>query len=246
MDFTCDERLSDSPFVERVWRSYSVQSGNFISMADVHWGIVITRSKGKITVTIRGPETKASTAYCIPDAEFIGIQFKPGTIMPNFPAKMLMDRQDVNLPDANSQSFYLNGSAWQLFDYENADSFVKKLTREGLLLHDPVIDATLQGQIPDVSLRTVQRRFLNATGQTNTLIFQINRARQAAALLKEGVSILDTVEQTGFFDQSHLTNSLKTYVGQTPAQILSENRPDPLSFLYQTEPILGNMMQVYS
>jgi AraC-like DNA-binding protein len=39
-------------------------------------------------------------------------------------------------------------------------------------------------------------------------------------LLEQGVSILDTVEQAGYFDQPHLTRSLKRYVGYTPAQIL--------------------------
>jgi hypothetical protein len=43
--------------------------------------------------------------------------------------------------------------------------------------------------------------------------------------LQQGVSILDTVEQAGYFDQPHLTRSLKYLIGQTPAQIREKSRP---------------------
>jgi methylphosphotriester-DNA--protein-cysteine methyltransferase len=39
-------------------------------------------------------------------------------------------------------------------------------------------------------------------------------------LLQQGVSILDTVDQAGYFDQPHLTRALKHLMGQTPAQII--------------------------
>ena len=78
----------------------------------------------------------------------------------------------------------------------------------------------------------MQRRFLQATGLTQGAAFRIQRARAATSLLKQGVSILDTVEQTGYFDQPHLTKALKHFVGLTPAQITSPDR-QTLSFLYQ-------------
>ncbi len=52
---------------------------------------------------------------------------------------------------------------------------------------------------------------------------KLDRARQAADLLAQGVSILDTVDQAGYADQPHLTRSLKHFIGQTPAQILRVN-----------------------
>lgn len=238
MDLTCIERLSDSPFVERIWRGESDNGGEFLSMADSHWGMVVTKYRGRTTLTVRGPETQATPAYAPADAEFFGIHFKPGTLMPDLPAKMLMDRCDVTLPQAGSHSFWLNGAAWQFPDFENADTFVERLIRDGLVIHEPVIGAVLQGQLVGTSLRTVQRRFLQATGLTQGTIYQIERARRATALLKQGVSILDTVEWAGYFDQPHLTRSLKYFVGQTPAQIMDENRSERLSFLYKTAPPL--------
>jgi len=49
-----------------------------------------------------------------------------------------------------------------------------------------------------LSLRTGQRHFLQATGMTHSTIRQIERARQATNLLKQGVSILDTVHEAVF------------------------------------------------
>jgi AraC-like DNA-binding protein len=233
MDLICEERPSDSPFVETVWRSRSEEAGDFISMAQSHWGMVITKYQDKTVLTVRGPETRATPAYCPADAEFFGIQFKTGAVMPKLPASMVMDRHDVNLPEAGSQSFWLNGSAWDFFDYENADTFVDRLVRDNLLYYEPVVDSVLQGKPVEMSIRTVQRRFLQTTGLTYGGIHKIERALYATTLLKEGVSILDTVEWAGYADQPHLTRSLKHLIGQTPAQLIDKNRQERLSFLFK-------------
>jgi AraC-like DNA-binding protein len=221
MNFNFDERASDSPFVERVWQTRSEIAGSFISTAASHWEMVVTRYQGKTTLTVRGPETKATPADYPADAEFFGITFKLGAFMPHLPVRNLLDRQDVTLPEATSQSFWLHGSAWQLPDYENADTFVARLARVGLLVREPVVEAVLQNRPLEMSLRSVQRRFLRATGLTHGTLDQIERARQAAMLLEQGVSIADAVYHAGYADQPHLTRSLKRFIGQTPAQILS-------------------------
>jgi AraC-like DNA-binding protein len=219
MDFVFENRASDSPLVEWVWRTQSDQPGSFISAAVTSWEMVIMRQYGKTYFTVRGPETKASLAPIPPDAEFFGIVFKLGTFMPHLPNSALVDNP-VNLPEASTRSIWLNGAAWQIPDFENADTFIQRMTRQGMLAHDPVIDAVLQGRPHDLSIRTVRRRFLRATGLTHGEIVQIERARRAQALLQQGVPILDTVYEAGFYDQPHLTRALKRLVGQTPAQIL--------------------------
>lgn len=235
MDLNFYERVADSPLIERVWHSYNESSTAFTSMAEWHWGIVLTRSKGKNLITIRGPETKSSTAIAVAETEYVGIQFKPGAFMPNFPAKQMMDRQDINL-ETHSRSFWLEGASWEIPDFENAEDFVKKLVREGLLLYDPLVDFVLDGQQVGMSLRSVQRRFLQATGLNLTMIYQIKRARHALNLLKGGYSILDTIEMAGYYDQAHLSKHLKRFTGETPAQIASNTSPKVLSFLYKTQP----------
>ena len=143
--------------------------------------------------------------------------------MPHLPLKTLRDRQDATLPEASSNSFWLHGSAWELPTFENADVFVDRLIRKGILVRDPVIEATIQGHAPDVSIRSLQYRFLRATGLTHKTIQQIERARSAVSLLEQGIPILDTAFELGYFDQAHLTNSLKRFIGKTPAQIAQKS-----------------------
>ena len=145
-------------------------------------------------------------------------------------------RGKVTLPEATSTSFWLGGSAWQVPDYDNADTFADWLVREGLLLRESIVGAALQDQPQDLSLSTIQRRFLRAIGVTQSAARQIERARSATLLLQQGVSILDTTFEAGYFDQPHLTRSLKQFIGQTPAQILQKSRPEQLPFLYKTTP----------
>lgn len=240
LDLTCEERLSDSPFVELVWRSSSERAGPFSSMAEIHSGIVVTKYQGRTTVTIRGPESRATPANSPAGAEHVGILFKPGTFMPLLPPARILDRHDVNLPETTSQSFWLHGSAWQPPDFENADTFVDRLAHEGLLAHDPVIGTVLRGEPVHLTPRTIQRHFLRATGLAPRTLRQIERARYATTLLKQGLSILDTVYEAGYYDQPHLTRSLRHFVGLTPAQLINTERSESLSFLYKATPFLLN------
>lgn len=228
MNITFEQRPSDSPLIEQIWRSRSETSGPFISTAGIYWMMVVTHYEGKIALTVRGPESKATPAYCPehgdPDSEFFGIVFKVGTFMPHLPPRYVAERNDAVLADASSKSFWLRGSAWQFPTFDNADTFIDRLVREDLLSCDPVVMAALQGHTPDMTVRAVQARFLRATGLTHSTIRQIERARSAVQLLQQGVSILDTVYEAGYFDQPHLTRSLKRYMGQTPAQIVALNQ----------------------
>ena len=145
----------------------------------------------------------------------------------------ISDRRDVTLPEASSRSFWLNGSAWEYPDFENAETFVKRLVHDGLIAADLSVDAALRNQPQAVSRRTAQRHFLQSTGITHSTIHQIERARHATNLLKQRVSIFDTVYEAGYFDQAHLTRSLKHLIGQPTAQIIRAEQQ--LSFLYNTK-----------
>ena len=174
----------------------------------------------------------SGNAGCPAEGEWLGIRFKLGAFIPQLPARNLLDRRDVTLPEATDQSFWLNGSAWEYPDFENAETFVNRLVHDGLIVVDLPVDVALRGQRQELSARSAQRHFLQATGMTHITIRQIERARHATNLLKQGVSILDTVQEAGYFDQAHLTRSLKYLIGQTPAQIIRAEQQ--LSFLYKT------------
>ena len=226
------DRASDSPIVDRVWQSRSARAGRFHSMAACNWVMVVTRHRGNTFLTVRGPETRASAADCPADGEWVGIHFKLGSFMPAIPLLGIRDRNDLTLP-SSSRSFRLDGASWEYPSFENAEVFVKRLIRKGLIATDPVVVAALDGETHGPSRRTEQRRFVQATGMTQATIRQIERARRATTLLLEGNSIADVTYALGYYDQAHLTRSLKHFAGQTPAQI--GRKEEQLSLLYNSE-----------
>lgn len=209
----------ESPFIQAIYQARSVGGGSFTSTAVSNWEMVVTKQKGKIMISLRGPETKALPAPIPKDAEFLGIIFKHGTFMPQLPGSKLVDNE-IHIPETVKNSFQLFGDVWEFPSFENVDVFVNRLVRNDLLIHDSMVGDVLNGKMRDLSLRSVQRRFIQVTGLTYKTIRQIERARQAAALLQKGVPISETTYQTGYFDQAHLTNSLRRFYGQTPVQII--------------------------
>jgi AraC-like DNA-binding protein len=229
-----NERPSDSPYIERVWRSHSEASGNFVSIASSHWEIVFTRLAGNATVTLRGPETKPREVHCPANGEWLGIRFRAGTFMPSRPIEGLIDGRDVTIPQTRRDVFRLDGSAWKCPSFDNAETFVARLVRSGVVARDAAVSAALQGDPAASSQRSTQRHFRQATGMTQGAMRQIERARYATLLLQQGVSIGDTIHAAGFFDQAHLTRALKRLIGLTPMTLLRRERQ--LSFLYNTAP----------
>jgi AraC-like DNA-binding protein len=235
-----EDRPSDSPFVERVWRSRSERAGTFVSVASSHIEMVVSRVRGRQFLTLRGPETRATLAECPADGEWLGVRFRLGTFLRQHPVSTLIDRHDERVPDVGGR-FCLDGFHWNYPTFDNIDTFVHRLARRGVIARDEAVAATLGNDPAGHSRRTRQRHFVRATGVTQGRFRQIERARCATQLLQQGVSILDAVHDVGYFDQAHLTRSLRHYIGQTPAGI--SRGDEQLSFLYKTAPRELSMMQ---
>jgi hypothetical protein len=225
MSIIYEERLSDSPYVETITHGRTVSDGSPIRPAECHWHMVFTLYDGRMHPLIVGPLPTAGVVSYGEGAEILWIKFKLGVFMPHRPIKDYLNIETL-LPGAASHSFWLKGSAWRFPDYENADTFVNRLMRDDVLVRDPVVNAALEDRLPEMSSRTVRHRFLRATGLTQSYIRQMKRAQQAAALLQQGVSILDAVHEAGYSDQPHLTRSLKHFIGYTPAQIARMSQPE--------------------
>jgi len=227
-----EDRPSTSPLVERVWRSQSEHAGRFSSIASPLCEMVVTRHRGTVQMTVRGPETRATDADCPADGKWLGIRFRFGTFMPQIPVGRLLDRNDVDLPHVAPNAFWLDGRAWEYPSWENAETFVQQLVRHGLIGYEPLVDAALYGR-EELSTRSTQRRFLRATGLTRGAHRQIVRARHVTQLLQSGAGLADAANDAGYFDQAHLTRSVKRLIGQTPAAIARGETQ--LSFLYKTD-----------
>jgi hypothetical protein len=230
-----EDRPSDSPFVERVWIAHSERAGQMHSIAEGNCELAVTRLRGQTFLTIRGPETKVTTADCPAEGDWLGIRFTPGTFLPHFLPARIRDRRDVTLPGASTRSFWLGGSVWEYPTFENADTFVARLISKGIIARDRSVDALLRGEPEVLSRRSVQRHFTHATGITYATYRKIQRARYATHLLRQGLPILEVVHLSGYFDQPHLTRSLRHLIGQTPAEIA--RAATQLSYLYKTAPL---------
>lgn len=219
MSFIVEQRSSDSPYVEAVMCGHTAGDGTTIRPAECHWHMVLARYQGKTRMLVVGPWTTTGVLPYSEGAEILWIKLRLGAFMPHLPTARLLNSETA-LPGAADRSFWLNGAAWRFPDFENADTFVNRLVREEVLAWDPIVSAVLHYQPPELSPRTVRHRFLRATGLSHTQIHQVKRAQQAARLLRQGRSILDTVDEAGYSDQPHLTRSLKQWIGYTPAQLI--------------------------
>lgn len=206
--------------------------GPFVSVAACHLELVVTRLADSAMVTVRGPETRASIIECPPDGQWAAIRFRLGVHMPSLPTGLLLDHHDVHQPVSADGTFELHGLRWPLPDLENAERYVDQLARCGVIAREQVVEAAIRGDMQPLSIRSMQRRFRRTTGLTHGLFRQIERARHATSLLRDGASILDTVHETGYFDQAHLTRSFKVLIGETPASVIRQDTQ--LSFLYKS------------
>ena len=218
--FEVDEIGADSRQIEKVWATQSTAEPAFISVAESHWQIVVTTHLGETRVVIQGPSDHARISPIPPEAEFFGVVLRLGTFMPAVSLAHLVGRADVR-PNATSRTFWLAGSRWEIPTPENADVFVDRLMRQEILGEDRFVARSLQAEDAAVSLRTMQRRVRRATGMTQSTIRQITRAHEAVDALACGALPVDVAIGLGYADQAHLTRSLRRFIGQTPAQVLS-------------------------
>lgn len=236
MLFDITERFSELTCIERIWCARNEHAGEFLSIAATTCELVVSRFRDRTFLTVRGPETRVTTGDCPPEGEWLGIRFKVGTFLPEIPPTALRDRRDVTLPDASARSFWLHGSSWEYPTFDNAETFVARLLAKGILVRDVSVEATIRGELDALSVRSIQRRFLRATGIAHATFRTIERARYATTLLRAGKSISDVIHLAGYFDQPHLTRSLKYLIGQTPSEIARGTRQ--LSLLYKNSPPL--------
>lgn len=221
-----EHRPSDSPVIERVWRSRSLGATSMMSVARAHWDFVWWEGPEGRHAGIQGPESKASPAPVPAGAEFVGVRMALGVHLPGLPLRGLVDRF-VGLA-VDDHGFALGAERIPVPRYEDAEAFVALLVRKSLLL---VADA------PAASLtdRTRQRRHLVEVGLPRRTVLQIERAHAAVARLRADEPFADVAQSAGYFDQAHLSRSLRRFIGVTATELATgDGGARPLSLLYKT------------
>ena len=221
MGISVERRAAQTPLVRTIWHARSNGDGCFVGKADSSWGLIMITYKGATHVSLIGPSTRVASIPYRAGMDYLGICFQLGVFMPHHLVGNVVDTT-IALPNATQHSFWLDDTPCPFPNYDNVEAFVEKLVQKKLLVRDHMVERALAGHDQPRTQRTVQRHFLRTTGLTHGAIRQIERARAAAELLERGVPILDVVHATGYSDQPHLTNALKRFIGQTPAQIAAQ------------------------
>jgi len=216
-----DQRPAEIGLVDSIWHAGSRKPGAFVSAAAVYCELVVSGHGDRPVVTLRGPATRTAPMTYASGGEWWGIRFKFGARFACLPGCGLVDRA-ISLPVTGERSFTWHDTEIPLPDYDSAEATVHRLVTAGLLVADPVVEATWQGGKHALSERSLQRRFKQMTGLSQRTARQIDRARTALRMLQEGTSIFDTVHELGFSDQAHLTRSLHRWTGLTPGQAIRQ------------------------
>jgi hypothetical protein len=161
MSILSETRLSDSPFVETITHGRTMSDGSTIRPAENHWHMVFVKHSRQMHAIVVGALPKAGAVSWGEGAEILWVKFKLGTFMPHLPTRNFLNTETM-LPQASSQSFWLRGAALEFPDFENVDTFLKRLAREQSLVFDANIHAALHDQPNDISPRTLRHHLRNA------------------------------------------------------------------------------------
>ena len=217
MDSFLKIRPSDSPYVKAITHWIIGNNDRNMARPDGCWDLVVFKMDGHTAILLTGQTTQAVPLHFSPGDEILTISFKASSFLSCLPAVDILNHGEI-LPKVGNR-FQLVSDYLEIPTFENADEFVKKLDKKELLLHDEVVETSLNNHPKAYSLRSVQRHFLRTTGMSLINFRQIQRAHKAAELLQKGVSATQVAFETGYSDQPHMSRSLKYILGQTPTEI---------------------------
>jgi hypothetical protein len=215
MSSTREEKLSQSPLVDFLWRSENPTDGVYVASADASWDMIFTRTRdGKTKVLLCWPAFKTAQVPYFSGDRHIGICYKPWAIFTGIPKTTRLNGGEL-LPMPSKDTFILQGITWKFPTYENLDEFVAGLEKQGCLKGDPIIRDVLEDRPVDMSLRSIQRYFIKNIGMSPRRVRQINSARTAVKLLRQGRTLSEVAYELHYADLPHMTRMLRRYTGYT-------------------------------
>ncbi|MGF7229637.1 MAG: helix-turn-helix domain-containing protein [Candidatus Saccharibacteria bacterium] len=212
-------RLSNNPYIDRVWATQNVTDGIYLATPDGSWDIIVLiQADGSRGVMLAGQATEPMNVPYQADTSSVVISFAAGTFLPAYPGKRMLNlAQMLPCPDANH--FTLAGATFAIPTFETAEELAEAMVDQGLLKVDAVVAAILQGDTKALSDRVKQRHFLEVTGLTRKSLEQIRRAQEAVRQLQAGKRPVDVAMDAGFADQAHLSKSLRKIMHKKPSDV---------------------------
>jgi hypothetical protein len=209
-----------SPVVESVTHTTFGTDGSTLMQPDGCWDFVVMKTAAGVMVLRTGLTTAAVSHQFAAGDEILAISFKASSYMSLMPGETMRD-EGIILPGIGQDRFWLGTDVLEIPTFETVDRFVDKLLRNSIVEDNRVVASVVSGHPMAMSERTMQRHFLKTTGLTYKAFTQIERARQAIALLQQGRPAADVAFALGYADQPHMIRSLKAIMGQTPKQVAS-------------------------
>ena len=169
---------------------------DYLASADARWDMIFTITADGNRVLLSGPSTQPTPVPYVAGNRNVGIRFAPGAYFTHVPVDAMRDRTE-RLAMPSPGLFLLGGSAWPFpgTDDELVDALVESFAHDGLLAHDDVVEAALDGGPVPLSARSVERHFTHATGMSPRQVRRIDRAREAVARLQHGEAIADVAHR---------------------------------------------------
>ena len=212
-------RPVDSPYLESISSIRFTAAGETLMRPDGCWDIAILKRGDDVQVLRTGLTTRSVVYQHDAGDEILVISFKPSTFMPLMPGEIMRD-EGVMLEKFGGRNFWIGTDVREIPTFENADVFVERLVRDGIVENNDIVASVVEGHAKAMSERTMQRHFLRTTGLTYKSFTLIERAQKAMSLLRMGRPAADVAFALGYADQAHLINSLKAIMGETPGQIV--------------------------
>lgn len=212
-------RPSDSPYIDRVWRSQNLTDGVYSATPDGSWDlIVMIHQTGVMQMALAGQATKPMQVPYQAGTGSIVISFSPGAYMPHYPAETLLD-SIIFLPNFDNEHFNLAGHTFAFPTFDDAEVLIEKMISLGILKNDRIVDGASKGAPIAASSSTTQRHFAHTTGLTQKYLAQIHQAQRAIKLLQEGKRPIEAAIESGYTDQPHLAKSLKKIMDTKPSDV---------------------------
>ena len=212
-------RPVESQLVESISSIRFSGAGAVPMRPDGCWDIAIIQ-RGEQRLVLRTGLTTRPVSFDYADGdELLVISFKPHSFMPLMPGEVMRD-EGVMLEPFGPGGFWIGTDVREIPTFENADVFVDRLVRDGIIGSNELVASVVEGHPKAMSERTMQRHFLRTTGLTYKHFTLVQRAQKAVAMLQMGRPAVDVALALGFSDQAHMINSLKAIMGQTPKEIV--------------------------
>ncbi len=212
-------RRSDHSLIWIVWSAVVDVDGSFTDAANEFWGLGFERdADGRPAANLIGPSLCPRSFDTTAGERAWGVEFRAHTFLRRVPKQALAG--DIVSLWTDGEFFELGGVRFPVPTFDDMETLVDAMHRQGLLVADDAVGAALAGDDPGYSSRQLRRRTSASVGLGPKQIEQLRRARNAYRLLSEGASLADAAATAGYSDQAHLTRSFRQFAGMSPARIL--------------------------